>query len=149
MSRSRYTSTFLQGTRIALIAIAVGMTITTEAGEARPVVQAEINSLLNRLETSGCGFNRNGTWYSGIEAKSHMLAKLHYIESRTALQNTEQFIELAATRSSVSGKPYVVKCGNGPGEPSATWLTKQLQSLRGARPGGSDSTSGPAALEHP
>ncbi|MDR5753038.1 MULTISPECIES: DUF5329 family protein [unclassified Caballeronia] len=56
-------------------------------------------------------FNRNGTWYSGMEAKAHLLAKLHYLENRTTLTSTEQFIELAARKSSVSGKPYLVQCG--------------------------------------
>lgn len=113
-------------------ALAACTTLVAAAGEARPAVQAEITGLLNRLETSGCRFNRNGTWYSASEAKSHLLDKLHYIENRTTLASTEQFIEMAASKSSVSGQPYLVQCGTSPAQASATWLAAQLQSLRAA-----------------
>ncbi|WER46668.1 DUF5329 domain-containing protein [Cupriavidus sp. WKF15] len=108
------------------------MATMVAAGEARPAVQLEITSLLSRLETSGCRFNRNGVWHTASEAKSHLLTKLHYIEDRTTLVSTEQFIELAGSKSSFSGKPYLVQCGNAAAQPSAVWLTAQLHSLRAA-----------------
>src|SRR5262252_281918 len=76
------------------------------AAPTPPRVRAEIDALLSRLETSGCQFYRNGSWYSGQEAKNHLLRKLEYIEGRTTIESTEQFIELAASKSSFSGKPY-------------------------------------------
>jgi hypothetical protein len=114
------------------LALAACTTLAPAAGETRPAVQAEINALLSRLETSGCRFNRNGSWYSASEAKSHLLDKLRYIEDRTTLASTEQFIEMAASKSSVSGQPYLVQCGSSPSQASATWLAAQLQSLRAA-----------------
>jgi len=93
-------------------------------------VKAEINLLLTNLQTSGCEFNRNGSWYSGAEAKDHLLRKLEYIEGKNTVQSTEQFIELAASRSSSSGKPYQVKCGNEQPLESQAWLTKQLGIIR-------------------
>ncbi len=68
---------------------------------------AEITALLTRLETSGCDFNRNGVWYSATEAKAHLLRKL---DADGSLQNSEQFIERIASKSSVSGRPYLVRC---------------------------------------
>ncbi len=126
--------------RNALFALAMSMATMVAAGEAGPAVQREIASLLSRLETSGCQFNRNGTWHPAAEAKSHMLTKLHYIENRTTLVSTEQFIELAGSKSSFSGKPYLVQCGNSAAQPSAVWLTTQLHLLRAAskRPRESD-----------
>jgi hypothetical protein len=93
---------------------------------------AEIDSLMSRLESSACEFNRNGAWHTATEAKSHLLRKLKYLEDKGAVQSTEQFIELAASRSSMTGQPYLVKCGNGAPVQSATWLLSQLQDMRTA-----------------
>ena len=86
--------------------------------------------MLSRLQSSGCQFYRNGSWYSASEAKDHLLRKLEYIEGKSTIQRTEQFIELAASRSSSSGKPYYVKCGAEAAMESKQWLNKQLVSLR-------------------
>ena len=90
----------------------------------------EIDELMSKLEASGCEFNRNGTWHSGTEAKAHLLRKLKYLEDRAAVQSVEQFVELAASASSMSGQPYLVKCGDGAPVESGTWLLSQLQAIR-------------------
>ncbi|MEK8030232.1 DUF5329 domain-containing protein [Ideonella sp. DXS29W] len=100
------------------------------AGATPPPVRAEINALMGRLESSGCQFLRNGDWHSASEAKAHLLKKLEAIEGSTTVAKTEQFIELAATRSSMSGQAYQVRCGQAAPVPSATWLGAQLQSIR-------------------
>ncbi len=87
---------------------------------------------MSRLEASGCEFNRNGTWHTAAEAKSHLLRKLKYLEDRGVVQSTEQFIELAASTSSTSGEPYLVKCASGTPVPSRSWLLSQLQVMRSA-----------------
>ena len=135
----------LQRIRIGFVVLIVSIMMTATAGEMRPAVQAEITSLLSRLETSDCKFNRNGSWYSGAKAKAHMLTKLRYLEARTTLTSAEQFIELAATKSSVSGKPYLVQCGDTPAQTSAEWLTTQLKSLRAVQRSGSSASEAPAA----
>ena len=93
-------------------------------------VRAEIDVLLARLEASGCRFGRNDEWHAGADAKAHLLRKLDYIEKYGAITSTEQFIDVAATKSSVSGAPYVVQCGNVAAVPSGAWLTAQLNALR-------------------
>jgi hypothetical protein len=87
---------------------------------------------MSKLEASGCEFNRNGSWYTSAEAKSHLLRKLNYLEERTSVQTAEQFIELAASSSSTTGQPYLVKCGNGAPVESGAWLFSQLQAMRTA-----------------
>jgi hypothetical protein len=87
---------------------------------------------MSRLEASACEFNRNGTWYTATDAKSHLLSKLKYLEDRGAVQTTEQFIELAASSSSMSGQPYLVRCGSGAPVQSGPWLLSQMQVLRSA-----------------
>lgn len=100
------------------------------AAPTATAVRAEIDTLLARLAASGCQFNRNGSWYTGAEAKDHLLRKLAALEKRGNVGRTEQFIELAATGSSVSGKPYTVRCEGKAPVPSQQWLTQQLAALR-------------------
>ena len=100
------------------------------AASLSPTARAEIDALLSRLEASSCQFNRSGTWHTATEAKSHLLRKLKYLEDRGAVQSAEQFIELAASSSSTTGQPYLVKCGSGAPVQSGTWLLSQLQLMR-------------------
>ena len=86
--------------------------------------------MLARLQSSGCSFNRNGSWYEASEARAHLARKLEYLEDRNLVQTTEQFIARAATGSSMSGKPYLVRCGSAPPVESRAWLTQQLKALR-------------------
>jgi hypothetical protein len=105
------------------------------AGNAAPLAPAarvEIDGLLTRLETSGCEFNRNGTWYPPTEARSHLLRKLKYLEDRGLVASAEQFIERAGSSSSTTGKPYLVRCGGGAPVESGTWLASELQGMRSA-----------------
>jgi putative cardiolipin synthase len=50
------------------------------------------------------------------------------------VQNAEQFIERAASRSSVSGRAYLIKCGDQPPTETGTWLALQLQAMRASAP---------------
>lgn len=113
--------------------LAVLLTVCAAArADPTPVpVRAEIDALLNRLETSACEFQRNGSWHDSARAKAHLLDKLAYIEKRGTLQSTEQFIDLAASRSSLSGRAYQVRCGGTAPVQSRQWLTEQLTLMRG------------------
>jgi hypothetical protein len=102
------------------------------AAPPAPAVQAEIDGLLGRLEASRCEFNRNGSWYPAAEAKTHLLRKLKYLQDRDMVQTTEQFIELAASGSSMSSQPYLVRCGSDVPIQSGKWLRSQLQLMRSA-----------------
>lgn len=103
-----------------------------QAAPTPPAVRTEILSLLQRLQDSGCEFNRNGSWYSGAEARGHLLKKLDYLESHDAkLQRSEDFIQQAASSSSMSGKPYLVRCAASAPVESRAWLTQELTKLRG------------------
>ena len=104
--------------------------IVATAAPLSPVVRAEIDRLLLRLAASGCEFNRNGSWYTAAEAKSHLSQKLKYFEDRGMVQTTEQFIEVAASGSSMSDQPYLVRCGNSAPVQSGQWLRLELKDLR-------------------
>ena len=96
-----------------------------------PKAQAEIAHLLDYVATPGCQFNRNGSWHDGTEAKSHLQKKYDYLVKRKLVTNAESFIARAATESSMSGKPYQVKCGDGKVVASSAYLTEELKRFRG------------------
>lgn len=87
----------------------------------------EIDHLLGFIEDSGCTFVRNGDAHDSAGARKHIEGKYDY--ARRWIQTTEQFVEYTATRSSVSGKPYVVSCG-GHEQPSSEWLLSELENYR-------------------
>ena len=107
--------------------VALACTCTQAApSPARP----EIDALLARLQASGCAFQRNGSWYGSAEAREHLLRKLKYLEDRDLVQTTEQFIDRAGAGSSMTNRPYLVRCGTAAPVESKVWLTRELQTLR-------------------
>lgn len=122
--------------RVALLLMAAFIAAGAAAATAAPLpapAKAEVEGLLARLEASGCAFSRNGNWYPAAEAKAHLLRKLAYLEDKGLVQTTEQFIERAGSTSSLSGEPYLVRCGNDAPVKSAAWLNAQLQAMRAAK----------------
>lgn len=103
------------------------------AGAAAPQAQsahAEIEALLQDLAGSRCEFYRNGSWYPASKAASHLQRKLDYFERKGRLGDAAGFIADGATRSSMSGEAYQVRCPGEPVEPSASWLNRRLERLR-------------------
>lgn len=101
------------------------------AAPAPAPVKAEINALLAALASSGCEFQRNGSWHNAAEARSHLLRKLDYLEKKNLVKRTEDFIEGAASSSSMSGKAYQVRCAAGKAVESEGWMRSQLKVIRG------------------
>jgi hypothetical protein len=116
--------------RLLFFLLIVIFAAAANAASLSSAARGEIDALLSGLEASSCTFNRNGSWYPATEARSHLLRKLKYLEDRGAVQSAEQFIELAASSSSTTGQPYLVKCGSGAPVQSGTWLRSQLQVVR-------------------
>lgn len=116
--------------RLDVLLAAAFLAATVAAAPLPPPAKAEVEGLLSRLESSGCTFSRNGSWYSAAEAKAHLVRKLEYLENRGLVQTTEQFIERAASTSSVSGEPYLVSCGHDAPVRSAAWFRAQLRAMR-------------------
>ncbi len=111
---------------LLLILLSVG---TTRA-ETPVSVQTEVSFLLGFVEGSGCEFYRNGTWYDSKTAQLHLREKYHYLVVGNLVSTTEQFIERAASESSLSGKPYEVRCKGGAPLASSRWLRDELARLR-------------------
>src|SRR5580704_11878217 len=91
-----------------------------------PIAQAEINYLLEFVEQSGCQFYRNGTWYDSKTARAHLQSKYDMLTGGGRINSAEDFIDQAATSSSLSGRPYQVRCGGGEPIASGQWLRDAL-----------------------
>jgi hypothetical protein len=113
-----------------ILALLLSSFLLAQANPPSPRTTQEITHLLAHLENSGCQFNRNGNWYSGEEARTHLNKKYQYLLDKDAISSTEAFIEDAATKSSMSGRPYLVQCQpNAPME-SRSWFRKELDRYR-------------------
>jgi hypothetical protein len=89
--------------------------------------EAEIDHLLTFIAGSPCAFIRNGVAYDGAQAMGHIKDK--YQHYREDIRSAEDFIALAASKSAMSGKPYLVQC-DGAEMPAADWLTQELSAFR-------------------
>lgn len=109
----------------------LGCLLTPMAHAQPPAnVQVEINFLLGYVEGSeACQFNRNGSWHDSKAAQEHLRTKYKYLAARNRINTTEDFIEMAASKSSLSGKPYTVKCDRIT-MTSNQWLRDELTRFR-------------------
>jgi Family of unknown function (DUF5329) len=99
-----------------------------------PSSQVEIDNLLSTVAMSNCEFNRNGSWYDARSAAAHLKSKYHYLLARDLVQNAEDFIEKAATASSLSGRPYAIRCKGNEAVPTRQWLLSLLSRYRESHP---------------
>lgn len=109
----------------------LGLALTPAVYAEPPTnVQLEVSFLLGYIEGSGCQFFRNGKWHNSREAQAHLRDKYQWLVERNQVNTTEDFIEKAATQSSLSGKRYAVTCQGGASIPAKQWLQAELARLR-------------------
>ena len=111
--------------------VALGLAIVPAARAEPPaLVQQEIAYLLGHIGASGCDFERNGSWSDAKTAEAHVRLKYGYLLRWGRIDTTQDFIDKAATASSLSGRAYAVRCGNSLPLPSGTWLGEALRRYR-------------------
>jgi hypothetical protein len=93
---------------VAGIALAIFLLLVSGPGRAEPTgeVDVTIQYLIGYVSGSGLTFIRNASEYTPGEAAEHMSRK--YQHFRDDIETPEDFIELCATRSLLTGKPYLV-----------------------------------------
>ncbi len=111
---------------LAVLVFALSTTAIADVPESQ---QAEVDYLLNTLETSDCTMIRNGTAHTGAEGASHARRKYRYFSGQ--ISSTEEFIEFSASKSTRSGKPYTIECPGQEPVASQQWLLKRLREYRG------------------
>src|ERR1700730_8152081 len=80
--------------------------------------------LLNYVSTSHATFLRNGTSHTPAEAVAHIKAKYEHFKPQ--IKTPEDFIRLSASKSLLTGKPYLVRTPDGKEMQLDAWLTNAL-----------------------
>ncbi|MDB6173435.1 MAG: hypothetical protein JWL59_2746 [Chthoniobacteraceae bacterium] len=85
-----------------------------------------IESLVKTLEgLKGAKFIRNGSEYGASEAGSHLRMKL--AKAGDKVKTAEDFIQLCASQSYLSGKKYQIKMSDGKVVEAGAYLTARLK----------------------
>ena len=117
--------------KLPLLALIAALNILPAAYAAPPATAAiEISYLLGLIEQSGCEFFRNGTWYDAQRAQAHLRAKYDMLTATDQIKSAEDFIEKAASNSSMSGQPYQIRCGGGAAMTTRQWFSAALARYR-------------------
>lgn len=97
----------------------------TPSDEEHKLIMALIGHVqrMNSME-----FLRNGEVHDAREAAEHMQAK--YKHFREQIVTAEDFIERCASRSEVTGRPYMIKLADGKAREARSFLMQELRALR-------------------
>jgi hypothetical protein len=122
------------GLRALLLAGALATIALATGARAEPdaTTRGEIEHLFAYLAASECEFFRNGSWHDADGAARHIRRKYEVLAGRDRITTTESFIEAAASKSSMSGRPYRVRCDGAAEVDSAQWFLAELSRLRSA-----------------
>ena len=105
--------------------------IVAVSGAAAPV--DEIEDLLRYVASmDGASFVRNGDVHAPKEAEAHL--RLKWTKQKSQIATAEDFVRLCGTKSSISGKAYLIRFKDGHEENAADVLLRQLQLIRAAPP---------------
>ncbi len=111
---------------VAVITMAVVFLLAAGPIRAESADKAEetIHYLISYVSGSGLTFIRNDREYTAGEAATHMNRK--YQHFRDDIETPDEFIERCATKSLLSGDPYLVVDGRGIELRTSDWLRTEL-----------------------
>jgi hypothetical protein len=110
-----------------------GILIVTFAGQtfATESVEQTVNYLIDHVAKSDAMFIRNGVSHTPAEAVNHIKAKYEHFKNE--IKTPEDFIRLAASKSLLTGKPYLVRTPDGKETRLDVWLTDALKEYRASK----------------
>jgi hypothetical protein len=89
------------------------------------VEKKKIEFLIVSVENlKGAKFIRNGTEHTGKEAAEHLRMKL---QNALAVQTADDFIRLCASKSIITGKPYMIRLSDGKAIKSEEYFREKLK----------------------
>jgi hypothetical protein len=104
--------------------------VTGYANAAEPREIVKIDYLISAIaELKGAKFIRNSKEYDTKAATEHLRLKLRAAGDR--VKTADDFIELCASRSSVSGKPYRIRFSDGTEMEAGVFFSSRLKALNG------------------
>ncbi len=109
---------------ILLLLSSIQAAVADVPAEQKP----EVEHLLNFVRQSDCLLIRNGSEHSGKDAVSHIQKKYKYFKDD--ITTTEEFIEYSATKSTMSGKYYTIRCPGKKEIRTQDWLLEELKIFR-------------------
>ena len=114
---------------IACMAALVSVTAArARAAEGAPSEQQKIEQLIKAVEKlPNAQFVRNGRAYDGQTAAKFLRGKRDYHQSQA--RTARDFIKNLASKSSTTGKPYVIRYRDGKEVKSAEFLTTELDKI--------------------
>jgi len=102
-------------TSIFCIVAVLALPIAAQVGPAHAAEENTakvIEFLIEQVEDSHLTFIRNGEKHSSKEAAKHIYRKYQHFKSQ--IKTPEDFIRICASKSLVSGEPYLVVTPQGP-----------------------------------
>jgi Family of unknown function (DUF5329) len=84
-----------------------------------------INYLLDYVANSNATFIRNGQAHTPQEAANHIKAKYEHFKNE--IKTPQDFIRLSASKSLLTGQPYLVRTADGKEMRLDAWLTSALE----------------------
>ena len=114
----------------AALAGALALLPSAQAAQTEEL-DTTIEYLIGQVSGSGLTFIRNADHYPAAEAAEHMRRK--YAHFKGEIRTPEDFIARCATRSLLTGKPYLVITERGEEIPTSDWLGRTLEEYRARR----------------
>ena len=110
--------------------LASAMLIVTFAGQtfATESLEQTVHYLIDYVAKSDATFIRNGVSHTPAEAVAHIKAKYEHFKNQ--IKTPEDFIRLAASKSLLTGKPYLVRTPDAKEMRLDVWLTEALKQYR-------------------
>lgn len=111
---------------IVVIALAVLVLFAGAVSAQDTIEKKKIEFLISAVENlKGTQFIRNGTEYNGKEAAEHLRMKLQKAGDR--VRTADDFIRLCASKSLLSGKPYLIRSSDGKTIKSEEFFREKLK----------------------
>lgn len=108
-----------------LLSLRAGLVFAADSSANPAAEKMKIEFLLRAVSESKLTFIRNGVSYDGPKAADHL--RMKWDAARDKITSAAQFIDLCATKSSVSGETYEILLSDGKTRvPTAAWLSTVL-----------------------
>lgn len=126
-----------------MTALLLTLMLTSRAFAATGEEQRKIDYLIHTVEKlKGAHFIRNGKSYSSGIAIRYIHMRLRNADE--PVHTAEDFIARYATRSSTTGRPYLIRFEDGHTEPTASYLHRVLAQWHEPAPAEQDASLAPA-----